>query len=78
MIYMEPEALGWEPLLKSWIQRLPNVIDDYLKNYIYESLFIRFCKPLFHLLRRGGVKVYSYFMQGRRDGISDLGDYLGH
>ncbi|XP_051171696.1 dynein axonemal heavy chain 7-like, partial [Leptopilina boulardi] len=56
MIYMEPSALGWEPLLKSWIETTPKIFSTFLKNFLYESLFIRFCKPLFFLLRRGGVE----------------------
>ena len=56
MIYMEPSALGWDPLLKSWLQTTPEMFGDFLKTFMYESLFIRFCKPLFHLLRRGGIK----------------------
>ncbi|XP_011702284.1 PREDICTED: dynein heavy chain 7, axonemal-like isoform X3 [Wasmannia auropunctata] len=56
MIYMEPDALGWEPLLNSWIVKLPEVIDEWLRVFIHESLFLRFCKPLFHLLRRCNVK----------------------
>ncbi|KAK2577836.1 hypothetical protein KPH14_001102, partial [Odynerus spinipes] len=56
MIYMEPGALGWEPLLTSWIVMTPDKIDEWLKNFIYESLFMRFCKPLFSFLHRGIVK----------------------
>ncbi|XP_047370603.1 dynein axonemal heavy chain 7-like isoform X1 [Vespa velutina] len=56
MIYMEPSALGWKPLLLSWISMTPAKIDPWLKNFLYESLFIRFCKPLFRFLRRGNVK----------------------
>ncbi|KAL6428105.1 hypothetical protein ACFW04_008466 [Cataglyphis niger] len=56
MIYMEPGALGWEPLLNSWLATLPEVIDEWLRIFIYESLVLRFCKPLFHLLRRCNVK----------------------
>ncbi|XP_020293119.1 dynein heavy chain 7, axonemal-like [Pseudomyrmex gracilis] len=56
MIYMEPGALGWEPLLKSWIAKLPEVIDEWLRSFLYESLFLRFCKPLIHFLRRCNVK----------------------
>ncbi|XP_032686024.1 dynein heavy chain 7, axonemal-like isoform X4 [Odontomachus brunneus] len=56
MIYMEPTSLGWEPLLKSWIATLPEVVDEWLRTFLYESLFLRFCKPLFHLLRRCNVK----------------------
>jgi len=54
---MEPGALGWEPLLNSWIAKLPEVIDEWLRTFLYESLFLRFCKPLFHLLRRCNIKV---------------------
>ncbi|XP_044576956.1 dynein axonemal heavy chain 7 [Cotesia glomerata] len=57
MIYMEPLALGWEPLLKSWIATVPEKLGDYLKQFLYESLFVRFCNPLFHLIRRGGFKI---------------------
>lgn len=57
MIYMEPLALGWEPLLKSWIATVPEKLGDYLKQFLYESLFVRFCNPLFHLIRVGGFKV---------------------
>ncbi|XP_043277906.1 dynein axonemal heavy chain 7-like [Venturia canescens] len=56
MIYMEPNALGWDPLLKSWLEKTPAILGDFIKSFLYESLFLRFCKPLFHLLRRGGVR----------------------
>lgn len=62
MIYMEPSALGWKPLLLSWISMTPAKIDPWLKNFLYESLFIRFCKPLFRFLRRGNVKVYHLLL----------------
>jgi len=54
---MEPSALGWEPLLTSWLEVLPEVIDKWLRLFLQESLFFRFCKPLFHLLRHCDVKV---------------------
>lgn len=60
MIYMEPGALGWEPLLNSWIATLPEVIDEWLRIFLHESLVLRFCKPLFHLLRRCNVKVDDF------------------
>ncbi|XP_071052666.1 dynein axonemal heavy chain 7 [Onthophagus taurus] len=55
MIYMEPATLGWEPLLISWTNTLPQKIDDFHKTML-KGLFKRFCDPLIWLLRRGGVK----------------------
>ena len=54
---MEPTALGWEPLLKSWIETTPAIFSKWLKNFLLNSLFLRFCKPLLFLLRRRGVEV---------------------
>lgn len=57
MIYMEPGSLGWEPLLQSWLNTLPTFINnDFYKNMIY-NLFLRFCRPLLWLIRKGGVRV---------------------
>lgn len=61
MIYMEPSALGWKPLLLSWMSTIPANIDAWLTNFLYESLFLRFCTPLFRFLRRGSIKVYIYY-----------------
>ncbi|XP_046587391.1 dynein axonemal heavy chain 7-like [Neodiprion lecontei] len=55
MIYMEPVALGWTPLLVSWLQEVPKALGEWLKNFVRDCLFFRFCRPLLHLLRRGGV-----------------------
>lgn len=57
MIYMEPSSLGWEPLLKSWMNKLPELLNPWLRTFIYESLFLRFCKPLLYLLRHAKVMV---------------------
>ncbi|XP_017763577.1 PREDICTED: dynein heavy chain 7, axonemal-like [Eufriesea mexicana] len=48
MIYMEPDALGWDLLLKSWIAETPSMMNPWLKNFLYQSLFRRFCDPLLH------------------------------
>jgi len=58
---MEPAALGWEPLLNSWLATLPEIIDEWLRLFLHESLFFRFCKPLFHLLHYCDVKVKKLF-----------------
>ncbi|XP_076618005.1 dynein axonemal heavy chain 7 isoform X2 [Colletes latitarsis] len=56
MIYMEPGALGWDPLLKSWIANTPSAIDEWLKNFLYRSLFRRFCDPLLYWLRHTDIQ----------------------
>ncbi|XP_076179047.1 dynein axonemal heavy chain 7 isoform X1 [Ptiloglossa arizonensis] len=56
MIYMEPGALGWDPLLESWIAETPAALDQWLKSYLYRSLFRRFCDPLFYWLRHSDVQ----------------------
>ncbi|KZC14323.1 Dynein heavy chain 7, axonemal, partial [Dufourea novaeangliae] len=56
MIYMEPEALGWDPLLKSWIANAPPVMDKWFRNFMYQSLFRRFCDPLLYWLRHSDIE----------------------
>lgn len=56
MIYMEPSALGWEPLLLSWINTLPPAINEFHKTML-KGLFKRFCEPLLWLVRKGGARV---------------------
>ncbi|XP_011298266.1 dynein heavy chain 7, axonemal-like [Fopius arisanus] len=55
MIYMEPVALGWEPLLTSWLNTLPEGLEDPIKTHL-EEMFLRFCPALIHLIRRTGAK----------------------
>lgn len=54
---MEPNDLGWDPLLQSWINTLPIVISPWLRNFIYESLFRRFCDPILYWLHQGNTEV---------------------
>lgn len=56
MIYMEPVALGWTPLLTSWLNTLPKGLGEDVKSHL-EDMFLRFCSALLHLLRRCGVRV---------------------
>lgn len=53
---MEPASLGWEPLLTSWKNTLPETIRDYDKKVITD-LFMRFCPMLLYFIRKGGVFV---------------------
>ncbi|CAD1474724.1 unnamed protein product [Heterotrigona itama] len=53
---MEPDALGWNLVLQSWIADTPPVINAWLKNFLYESLFQRFCDPIIHWSHREDVQ----------------------
>lgn len=56
MIYMEPVSLGWTPLLISWLNTLPPSFRADIKDHL-KDMYLRFCPPLLHLIRRCGVKV---------------------
>eukprot|EP00049_Salpingoeca_infusionum_P016530 m.339145 g.339145 ORF g.339145 m.339145 type:complete len:4022 (-) comp16092_c0_seq1:259-12324(-) len=43
MIYMEPESLGWEPLLDSWLNTLPSTLNAGHHQFL-KSMFVR-CIP---------------------------------
>lgn len=58
---MEPGALGWDALIKSWIAETPAVMDEWLKGYVYQSLFRRFCDPLIYWLRRSRAEVFVLY-----------------
>jgi dynein heavy chain len=58
MIYMEPVTLGWEPLLFSWLNTLPPLVPNEVKEHL-KVLFLRFCPTLLHLVRKGGLKVIN-------------------
>ncbi|XP_028047400.2 dynein heavy chain 7, axonemal [Monomorium pharaonis] len=55
MIYMEPVSLGWTPLLISWLNTLPPSFTEDIKVHL-KDMYLRFCPPLLHLIRRCGVK----------------------
>ena len=55
MIYMEPSSLGWRPLVKSWMNTLPQTLNDQYKK-ILNDMFERFVDPCLQMLRKGGLK----------------------
>ncbi|XP_023289368.1 dynein heavy chain 7, axonemal-like, partial [Orussus abietinus] len=59
MIYMEPVALGWTPLLISWLNTLPSTLSEHVKNHL-KDMFMRFCPALLHLIRRCNAKEMLY------------------
>ncbi|XP_022247843.1 dynein heavy chain 7, axonemal-like [Limulus polyphemus] len=50
MIYMEPTALGWRPLLHSWLKTLPATLDTSTYHEMLISLFEYYCPPLLALV----------------------------
>lgn len=56
MIYMEPLTLGWDPLLASWLNTLPDLLNDFHKATVGQ-MFRRFGKVLLWFLHKGIVKV---------------------
>ena len=51
MIYMEPETLGWRPLVKSWLNKLPGTLTE-MHRSIINDLFERFTDPCLVLVRK--------------------------
>lgn len=58
MIYMEPQSLGWRPLLTSWLESLPSTLTETYKSIILD-LFERFTDASLLLIRKGGIKELS-------------------
>ncbi|XP_028408947.1 dynein heavy chain 7, axonemal-like [Dendronephthya gigantea] len=58
MIYMEPEMLGWRPLLLSWLNTLPKTLKEDNKELI-RDLFDRMETALLQFVRKGGHKELS-------------------
>lgn len=60
MIYMEPASLGWKPLLISWLNTFPPVINEDQKDLLIE-LFDFFCPPLVSYVSINANKVCSFY-----------------
>nr|XP_061802869.1 dynein axonemal heavy chain 12-like [Nerophis lumbriciformis] len=52
MIYMEPSQLGWEPLVISWMNTLPDVLKSPEHNYLLQELFYWLLPPSFGIVRK--------------------------
>ena len=56
MIYMEPSTLGWRPLVKSWMNKLPSTLNEMHRSVI-NDMFERFVDAGLQLVHKAGVKV---------------------
>ncbi|XP_055681851.1 dynein axonemal heavy chain 7 [Lutzomyia longipalpis] len=54
IVYLEPEKVGWMPLLQSWENTLPEAFTQVQKNDI-RDLYMRFCPLLLWFIRQPGV-----------------------
>ncbi|XP_055336177.1 dynein axonemal heavy chain 7-like isoform X2 [Paramacrobiotus metropolitanus] len=58
MIYMEPTALGWQPLVKSYITDLPQSVGP-KQRALLEKLFATYVQPCLDFVRRNNLKEHS-------------------
>lgn len=52
MIYLEPLQLGWEPLVKSWLNTLPEALKTKEYLALLEDLFQWLIRPALRFLRK--------------------------
>lgn len=58
MVYLEPHMLGWQPLLKSWLNTLPeSIINNYRE--LISDLYLRMVQPCLDFVRKSGFKELS-------------------
>ncbi|XP_052080869.1 dynein axonemal heavy chain 7-like isoform X1 [Mytilus californianus] len=58
MIYMEPQTLGWRPIVKSWLNDLPKSLSEMHRSTV-NDMFERFVDAGLQLVRKGGIKELS-------------------
>lgn len=56
MIYMEPSMLGWQPLMQSWLNTMPDTITQENKELMIE-LYARMIPCCLNFVRKSGCKV---------------------
>ena len=58
MVYMEPHLLGWEPILESWLNTLPETISPENRTML-KDMFTRYGPCLLNFVRKGGFSENS-------------------
>ena len=61
MIYMEPHMLGWEPLMKSWLNNLPKTFTSENKELI-SDIYKRFLPCCLDFVKKAGFKVCAVIL----------------
>ena len=51
MVYMEPQSLGWRPVVMSWMKKLPPGVNKQNKELL-NDMFERFIDPCLALVRK--------------------------
>jgi dynein heavy chain len=58
MVYLEPHMLGWQPLLTSWLNTLPETITTNYRGLLTD-MYHRIVQPCLDFVRKGGFKELS-------------------
>ncbi|XP_028312358.1 dynein heavy chain 12, axonemal [Gouania willdenowi] len=59
MIFMEPSQLGWRPLVRSWMNTLPDALQNMEHRDLLLELFIWLLPPALNMLRKNCREVVS-------------------
>jgi len=74
MIYMEPSSLGPDPIILSWLQRLPPLLATPEHRIPLQSLFDTYYRPAYGILRRNCVEPFPTVNGALLDGLLNLLD----
>ena len=60
MVYMEPKTLGIQPMIDSWLQKLPKLWNEKWKiREMLEKLFKKYANPLLEFMRENCSEITS-------------------
>lgn len=57
MVYLEPHTLGWQPLLRSWLNTLDAALGTFKD--LVSDLYLRMLQPCLDFVRKAGFKELS-------------------
>jgi dynein heavy chain len=61
MVYMEPESLGYQPLIDSWVDKLPQTLVEKSKTFkiLIKKLFDDYIGPCLTFIRKNAKEVVT-------------------